>query len=242
MISTSFFKKYYPDSSKDGTLLFYNWVRTYVRPEFIVLNVGAGSKTDNGKRSLKGEVQKVFGTDIDVGVLYNEDLDEAFVIKNDKLPFLNDTFDLAWADFVLEHVVKPDVFLKELHRVLKPGGSFFFRTSNKYHYISIIGRFTPHWFHDLVANRARGLPETACRPYPTYYRLNSKKDILRHSKSTGFKKIDLKLVEAEPSYLMFHPIPFVMGVLYERIVNSFERLSGIRASILGRLEKEGTVH
>lgn len=238
MISSRCFQKYYPNYSKDGTLLFYNWLRTYVRPKFVVLNIGAGPTPDNKIRSLKGEVQRVFGADINNEILDNEELDEASIIENDILKFSDKTFDLAWADYVLEHVVEPDIFLREVHRVLKPGGSFFFRTPNKYHYVSMIGRLTPYWFHDLFANMTRGLPATAHRPYPTYYRLNSRKDIMKYSKSVGFRRIDLRFVEAEPSYLMFHPASFLLGVIYERIVNRLNSLARIRENIFGRLEKE----
>ena len=167
----------------------------------------------------------------------NEDLDEAFVIKNDKLPFADNTFDIAWSDFVLEHVENPKLFLKEICRVLKPKAFFFFRTPNKHHYVSLITRITPHWFHNLIANRVRGLKDESHELYPTYHRLNSKKDITKHSKSAGFREIELRFIEAELSYLMFHAIPFLVGVLYERMVNSSDSLSGIRANIFGRLEK-----
>lgn len=201
-----------------------------------MLNVGAGRSPDNKIRSLRGEVQKVIGADIDSEVLNNEDLNEAFIIKNDTLPFEDNTFDLAWADFVFEHVEKPEVFLKEVCRVLKPGASFFFRTPNKHHYVSLIARLTPHWFHNLIANKARGLSNEAHEPYPTYHRLNSKKDITTYSKLSGFREIELRFVEAGPSYLMFHTVPFLVGVLYERIANSSDRLAGIRANIFGRLD------
>jgi ubiquinone/menaquinone biosynthesis C-methylase UbiE len=237
MISARLFEKYYPDKSKDGTLFFYNWLRSYIRPEFVVLNVGAGPVSNNKIRSLKGEVRKVVGADIDDDVLDNDDLDESYIITNDKLPFENNTFDLAWADFVLEHVEKPEVFLKEIFRVLKLGASFFFRTPNNYHYVSVIAHITTHRFHKLIANKVRKLPEQAYEPYPTYHRLNSKKDILKYAKLVGFRKIELRFIEAEPSYLMFHSIPFLFGVFYERIVNFFEGLSIIRANIFGRLEK-----
>lgn len=236
-ISSKLFKRYYPDTSKDGTLFFYNWLRSYIQSVFVILNVGAGSTSHRKIRSLKGEVQKVLGADIDKEVLNNEDLDEAFVIKNGKLPFRDNTFDLVWADYVFEHVQKPGTFLKEVYRVLKPGSSFFFRTPNKYHYVSIFARVTPHQFHRLMANRVRGLGNDTHEPYPTYHRLNSRKEITDHAESAGFRKSELRLIEAEPSYLMFHSVPFVIGVLYERVVNRFNSLSGIRANIFGRLEK-----
>lgn len=121
--------------------------------------------------------------------------------------------------------------------MLKPGGSFFFRTPNKHHYVSLIARATPHWFHDLVANRVRNLPDDAHEPYPTYHRLNSRSRVRAAAEAVGFRDIELRMVEAEPSYLMFHALPFLAGVAYERLVNSTERLSGLRANIFGRLTK-----
>ncbi len=240
MISSQLFKKYYPDDSLNGTLIFYDWLRSLIRQEFVVLNVGAGPTSGNNTKSLKGEVQKVVGADIDPVVLDNKDMDESFLIENDTLPFPNNTFDMAWADYVLEHIETPVVFLSEVYRVLKPGASFFFRTPNRYHYVSLIGQMTPHVFHMFVANKVVGnLSGATHKPFPTYYRLNSKKGVIKHSKSAGFQLIELRFIEAEPSYLMVHPIPFLVGVMYERTVNRFEGLSGIRANIFGRLGKMG---
>src|SRR5690348_6329840 len=48
---------YYPDDSRNGTLIFYNWLRHHVRRHHIVLNVGAGPTADRKVRSLRGEVK-----------------------------------------------------------------------------------------------------------------------------------------------------------------------------------------
>jgi len=45
--------KYYPDQSRNGTLIFYDWIRQHVRPHHIVLNVGAGPTADSKIRSLE---------------------------------------------------------------------------------------------------------------------------------------------------------------------------------------------
>ncbi len=230
-------RKYYPDDSKDGTLIFYNWLRQYAKNDFTVLNVGAGPTADKKIKSLKGEVERVIGIDIDKTVLENEDLDRSMVFEKNKFPFGDDYFDLAWADYVMEHIEDPKGFLTEVNRVLKPGASFFFRTPNKNHYVSIIGRITPHWFHELVANRARGLAPDAHEPYPTYFRLNSRKEISGFARSAGFRNVEMKLVEAEPSYLVFNPIAFRIGVAYERLVNRYDSLQCLRSNIFGRLEK-----
>jgi SAM-dependent methyltransferase len=42
------------------------------------------------------------------------------------LPFEDDTFDLAWTVWTLEHVPNPEKAMRELRRVVKPGGMIFF--------------------------------------------------------------------------------------------------------------------
>ena len=48
-----------------------------------------------------------------------------------KLPFEDQSFDSVTCMDFLEHVSEPALVLKEIARVLKPGGSFFFHTFNR---------------------------------------------------------------------------------------------------------------
>lgn len=41
------------------------------------------------------------------------------------LPFPDNTFDLAWSIWVLEHIEQPERMLAEMRRVVKPGGAIF---------------------------------------------------------------------------------------------------------------------
>ena len=237
MISERLLRRWYPDERKNGTRLFYSWGRQHTNARQIALNGGAGPATKNPLRSFRGEVARVVGVDIERIVLGNEELDEAHVVDGTRLPFDDGTFDIAISDYVLEHVEFPEPFLKEVHRVLKPGGSFFFRTPNKYHYASLIAKWTPQWVHVRLANLVRGLSSDAPDPYPTFHRLNSRKELEKLAREIGFVQVDLRMIECEPSYLVFSPIPFMAGVLYERTVNRYECLSGLRANIFGRLAR-----
>lgn len=234
MTSVELIRKYYPNDSWDGTKVFYQWLRSCIEIYYVALNLGAGPTSRRKIRSLRGEVAKVVGADIDDVVLKNENLDEAVVIRNGILPFEDNTFDIVWSDFVLEHVENPEQFLREIYRVMKPGASFFFRTPNKHHYVSLIARATPHWFHDRVANRVRGLSRDAHEPYPTYFRMNSRKAIYHYARKSGFSQCELRFIECEPSYLVFHALPFLLGVAYERTVNRFDSLAWLRANIFVR--------
>lgn len=232
------FTRYYPGDKHNKTKLFFDGIRKEITPESLVLNLGAGPGTGSQMTSLKGEVAKVVGADIDPAVMDNEEVDEAHVIGEDgRLPFDDQSFDLVFSDFVVEHVEHPQQFFKEVLRVLKPEGSFHFRTPNLYHYVTLVSRLTPHWFHELVANRSRGIEEVAQDPYPTFYRLNTTGAIRKMAQSVGYTRADIQLVEGHPSYLVFSKPTFLAGVAYERLVNSTDLLQGFRSNIIARLAR-----
>ena len=51
-----------------------------------------------------------------------------FAAYAEKLPFSNDSFDLAFATETLEHTASPQLFFQEAWRVLKPGGELIITT------------------------------------------------------------------------------------------------------------------
>ena len=242
-ISSRLFKRYYPDTSRSGTLFFYGWMRKQVALPCHALNLGAGpgdppGSSDFAIRDMRCPEWRIDGCDPDPAVRNNAQLDRAVVMDTpDVLPFPDESFDVVYSDYVLEHVERPEVFLGEVIRVLKPGGSFFFRTPNVWHYVSVVARVTPHWVHVLVANRVRGLSADAHEPYPTYHRMNTRRVLLRLCAGTGFHHLEMIMFEAEPSYLVFNPLVFFAGVAYERTVNATALLSGLRANIMGRAVK-----
>jgi ubiquinone/menaquinone biosynthesis C-methylase UbiE len=235
VISQQLFLRYYPTDSHNGTKAFYGWLRDHLSRSDIVLNIGAGPATGNSVRSLKGEVRKVIGVDIDPLVLSNVELDEAHVMHESVIPLADNSIDIAYADYVLEHVEDPTTFLKEVRRVLKPGAPFLFRTPNLWFYVSLVSFLTPQWLHRLIANPMRGLPPDAHEPWPTFYRLNTRRTIRKKAIATGFNRQEFRMFEGEPSYLMFNRAAFMVGLAYERTVNATEALCFMRANILGRL-------
>ncbi len=53
-------------------------------------------------------------------------------VENEKLPFPNNTFDVAISNHVLEHVPNQKLHLSEIHRVLKKGGILYLATPNRW--------------------------------------------------------------------------------------------------------------
>ena len=139
----------------DGDLRYYSRAQTLVRPESVVLDYGCGrgihvSETDAFYRSLcsfKGRVSRVIGVDPTDAGLRNPSLDEFHQMKGSTIPLRDQTVDLCHADWVIEHVQDIHVVLKEIHRVLKPGGYFCFRTPNRFHYSSLGASLVPFKAH-----------------------------------------------------------------------------------------------
>jgi SAM-dependent methyltransferase len=233
--------RYYPMTSegirfRNGTRPFYDWLLEAIPPSATVLNIGAGPTPDRGRR-LRGRFARLVGVDPDPVVLTNTDLDEAYVNDGVHLPVPDGFFDAAYSDWTLEHVNEPVGFLKEVHRVLKPGTSFWSRTVNRRHYMTLVSAHTPHWFHRLVANRARRLSPELHEPWPTRYRLNNLGTLHRLAAKSGFGRVEVRMIEPEPSYLMFHPAAFLVGVGYERLVSHFQLLAGFRLILLVRMSR-----
>ena len=94
------------------------------------------------------------------------------------IPYPDATFDIVFADNVMEHIEHPDTVFHEIARVLKPGGRFFAKTPNKWHYVPLIARCTPKWFRKAV-NKRRGREEHDT--FPTCYARNSLADVRKYA-------------------------------------------------------------
>lgn len=221
---------------RDGTQPFYDWLLNGIPSNGQVLNVGAGP-TPETFRQIRGRVGRLIGVDFDPSVLTNTDLDDAYVTNGIVMPFPDATFDAAYSDWTLEHVERPVDFLREVHRVLKPRACFWSRTTNRLHYVTTISAYTPAWFHHLIANRVRRLPPGTHTPWPTRYRMNTAGRLVRAARRAGFDEVEVRAVESEPAYLMFHPAAFLIGVAYERLVNSRDWLSPFRSTLLVRMRR-----
>jgi SAM-dependent methyltransferase len=179
------------------------------------------------------------GLDLDPACRDNDALRAAYVYDGGRFPLDDARYDAVVCNYVMEHVADPAETVSEISRVLRPGGRFVFRTPNRWHYVCLAAAATPHWFHYLVANRLRNLPQEAEDPYPTFYRMNTVRRLRKLFGECGFECCRLRVIEKEPAYGMICPMLFLAFMLYERFVNSVEELSFMRVNILGVFRKPG---
>jgi len=93
-----------------------------------VLDVGCGKGIIT--RNLGKICKEIIGVDIEDKRLIKEGY-KFILIKDEKLPFKDNTFDVVISNQVIEHVNDQDDHIKEIYRVLKDDGVCYLATPNK---------------------------------------------------------------------------------------------------------------
>lgn len=223
--------RFYPRYQSESDV-FFDLVGRYVDEDAVVLDAGCGSGAF--KYELRDRAKFFAGCDVSDDVARNSNVSAAAFSDLGDLAFASESFDLVFSRYVFEHLDKPERVFAEFARVLKPGGKLVVLTPNKRHYVALLSRLTPHFFHEQVG-RLRG--NAAHDLFPTRYIANSKADLERFSRAARLRLTEFILLEARPNYLMWSLPSFLLGVAYERAVNRFKFLSAFRSSIIAVFER-----
>jgi SAM-dependent methyltransferase len=218
-----------------GTEIFHGICEKQFSKGQRILEIGAGPA--NSTTKFLSELGAVTGLDVSDEVRSNASLAEARIYDGGRIPFPNESFGICVSNYVLEHIADPGSHFSEVFRVLKPGGAYCFRTPNLMHYVTMGSSLLPHSIHLRLANRLRGLEDGAHDPWPTVYRANKRRRLLKLAEVTHFKPEELKMIEAEPTYGAAHWLLFYPMMAYERVVNCSDFFSFLRVNILGTFRK-----
>lgn len=90
-----------------------------------LLDIGCGKMPYRDYILKSSKVINYVGLDIEDAIIYDENIQPDFTWDGITMPFDDHSFDCAFGTEVLEHCAEPEIVLKEVHRVLKPGGVFF---------------------------------------------------------------------------------------------------------------------
>ncbi len=133
-------------------------LKDYGRPVFgrrpLLLDIGTGS----------GVTGKAVAEGIGADYVLMDTTDDAiadrshFVIgSGEAMPFRSDTFDFIMANHVIEHVIDQSRLLREIERVLTPGGIAYMATPSKYTLIE------PHYRLPFLSWLPQRVADTAVR-------------------------------------------------------------------------------
>jgi len=157
-----------------------------------VLDIGCGAGLPMPLSELAGRWGTMDGVDPDPAVLEHPCLNQRWNNTFEDVSIPAETYDLAWAYNVLEHIPEPYPFLAKVDRVLKPGGVFWGLTPNLTHPFALLSRSIELIGLKAFARRKIGRTESGemvVNDYPAYYRCNSPMAIRRATRSLNFSNV-----------------------------------------------------
>ncbi len=127
------------------------------------------------------------------------------------------TYDLVFANFVLEHIKDLPAMAREVSRILKPGGLFVASLANPAAPEFWLARYTPTWFHQWIKGTGQGK-----EAYETHYAYRNLRELKEKFAAQNFEL-------AEEKYF-----PFTYGYLYRFSVLKY--LSRAYDALVGELD------
>jgi SAM-dependent methyltransferase len=206
---------------RPSTEVFAELVRENIKPRDFILDLGCGR--GGLVEQLDFDTPIIMGADPDIRSLREHRVPALprVVATSERLPFVDGSFDLIYAAWLLEHVANPDRTWSEIHRLLKPDGVFIFLTPNVRHPLIwlnlVVGRFA--FVQGRLVSRLYNRAETDT--FPTTYRSNSPETTHALALAAGLRMEKLMLIP-DPTYLAFS------SLLYRLATGIDDRLPGDR--------------
>ena len=192
-------------------------VRSHVTARSRILDLGCGR--GGVVELLWREVELAAGLDPDSPSLSEHRAQGMPVVRGvgERMPFVDESFDLIVCLWVLEHLKDPVEAFREVRRVLRPRGHFVFVTPNMRNPLMVanrLGKALPSLQRRLVPRfYGRGEADT----FPVQYRANTVEAVRAHAEAAGMQVYDLRVVP-DPTYLAMNSLMFQASVMSERLL------------------------
>lgn len=150
-----------------------------------------------------------------------------------QLPFADESFDLVTANMVMEHLEHPADELREMHRVLRPGGTVILHTVNTLGHPTLLARLLPYELKRELAFFLDG--RDARDVFPTFYRANSSRSIRCLAQDAKLHVTELRVISSSAVLAIIPPLALV-ELLWLRALRS-DRLAFLRSNLIVTLTR-----
>jgi SAM-dependent methyltransferase len=178
--------------------------------------------------------RKAFGVDLDwTGLKAHPGISNRIFADLTQLPVQANSMEVVSANMVAEHLKEPGDVLREVHRILKPGGLFVFHTPNFLGLNTQIAARVPETVKKTLIRLLENRKEEDV--FPTHYRINTRADIQELAGQTGFAVEDITMVSSSAATIMLGPVAWA-ELLYIRALQA-EKRANYRSNIVAVLRK-----
>lgn len=199
---------------RPATEVYAEMVRRHLQPNSRALDLGCGR--GGLVEQLGHPLHLVTAVDPDFDSLREHRLNMPRTAgMSQHLPFADDTFDLIFASWLLEHLERPLQTFQAIGRVLRRGGVFVFITPNRRHPLSLLnhafGRFSQLQGRMVGWLYGRGGSDA----FPTYYQANTVRTLQQLCVACDLRPDEIQTVP-DPTYMAFTPALFRLMCRIER--------------------------
>lgn len=149
------------------------------------------------------------------------------------LPFRSESFELVTANMVFEHLLHPEDQLREIARVLRPGGRLVFHTPNLAGYTTCIAWLTPEFLKKpLIAwleNRSQD------DVFETHYKINSSGAVEKAAASAGLIVESIEFITSSAEFIVIPPL-MLIELVYLRLLGA-HALRKLRPNLIVSLRR-----
>jgi ubiquinone/menaquinone biosynthesis C-methylase UbiE len=150
-----------------------------------------------------------------------------------QLPVRSCSVDIVTANMVIEHLENPAGVLREVGRVLRPGGRFVFHTPNYRSPVVRLGAWVPERLKKPLIALLEG--REGHDVFQTHYRLNTASAVRAMAAETGFAVATVDHVSNAAATTMLGPI-VILELLYIRMLTR-RGFAHLRTNLICVLEK-----
>ncbi|MDX2029389.1 MAG: class I SAM-dependent methyltransferase [Blastocatellia bacterium] len=176
--------------------------------------------------SLRARAGWIAGLDADFAPLCgNRSFDATMQARAEAIPVAEAAFDLVTANMLFQHIESPPVVLREIRRVLRPGGRLLALTPNGRDLFTMASRLTPASLQSSLVSRMETGREAG--DHRTWLRFNRPRTIERFLIEAGFHRIRVLALDQPDAY---SHVPIL-----SRIESAWHRMARRRPGMRGQL-------
>lgn len=183
-----------------------------------ILNVGAGESLilENGIIDIFGDNFICDRMDISDCLVKHSNVGKCFICSVESMPKIKShEYDLAFANYVLEHVMDLEKAASEIFRILKPSGYFITSLPNTSAPEFILAKYTPTKFHQFIRGKGEG-----SQAHETQYAYKNIDEFVSIFKKY-FSAVEIRYWPNTYGYLHKFPVINMVSKIYDKGVKYF---------------------